>query len=307
MVRRGGRYGVYRAARAYYRREGRGHFDVVIDAVNTRPFGCVSWVDDVPVVALIHQLCREIWFSETPLPVALVGRFLLEPQWLRAYRDTPVLTVSPSSRASLLDAGLRKVEVVPEGVSRRPRPPVARESAPTIAFLGRLAANKRPWDALAAFTLIRERIPEARLWFIGDGPERTALASTGQAGVRLFGRVSSQQRDELLARAHVLVMTSVREGWGLVVDEAAAMGTPTVGYDRPGLRDSIPAAGGVLVPPRPRALAEAVIARLPGWCAAPATVGWQGGANDWDSVASTVLDRVSSVTGCGRPGRLNLR
>jgi glycosyltransferase involved in cell wall biosynthesis len=35
------------------------------------------------------------------------------------------------------------------------------------------------------------------------------------------------------------LFTSHREGWGLVVSEAAAMGTPTVGYDAPGVRDSI--------------------------------------------------------------------
>ena len=35
------------------------------------------------------------------------------------------------------------------------------------------------------------------------------------------------------------VFTSHREGWGLVVSEAAAMGTPSVGYDVPGVRDSI--------------------------------------------------------------------
>ena len=52
------------------------------------------------------------------------------------------------------------------------------------------------------------------------------------------------------ARAHVLVATSVREGWGLNVSEAAACGTPAIGYSVPGLVDSIPASGGALVEPR---------------------------------------------------------
>jgi glycosyltransferase involved in cell wall biosynthesis len=42
-----------------------------------------------------------------------------------------------------------------------------------------------------------------------------------------------------LARAHCLLIPSVREGWGLVVIEANAVGTPAVGYDVPGIRDSI--------------------------------------------------------------------
>jgi glycosyltransferase involved in cell wall biosynthesis len=289
VVRRGSRFGVYRAAREYYRAEGRGRFDLVVDEVNTRPFGAARWVDDAPVVALIHQVCREIWHHEMPLPVALLGRYLLEPAWLRRYRDVPVLTVSPSSRESLLSYGLRRVTVVPVGIGRRTRPEVAREARPTVLFLGRLARNKGALEALEAFHLLRERMPEARLWFVGDGPLRPALAARAGAGVTLFGRVSAAERDGLLARAHALVVTSVREGWGLVVDEAAAMGTPAVGYDRPGLRDSVPAAGGVLVRPHPAALAVALESRLPEWAATPATAGWAGGAQDWDTVADSVL------------------
>ena len=100
-----------------------------------------------------------------------------------------------------------------------------------------------------------------------------------------------------MARAHALVVTSVREGWGLVVDEAAAMGTPAIGYDRPGLRDSVPAANGVLVEPTPAAMAAELERRLPGWMAEPATAGWAGGAVDWDIVAKTVL--AEATVRCG--------
>jgi glycosyltransferase involved in cell wall biosynthesis len=300
VVRAGGRIGVYGAARRFHRGGRAGRFDLVVDEVNTRPFGCARWVRDAPVVGLIHQLCREIWFHELPWPLAALGRYALEPAWLRAYRDVPVLTVSPSSRDSLRAAGLRDVTVVPAGVVRRPRPPVQREPHPTVVFVGRLVANKGPADALAAFRLLRRRLPGARLWFVGDGPLRPALARHAPPGVHLFGRVGTARRDELLARAHALVATSVREGWGLVVDEAAAMGTPTVGYDRPGLRDSVRAAGGVLVRPDPAALAETLAARLPGWTATPAATGWSGGAADWDTVADAVLDRATERAGLAR-------
>jgi glycosyltransferase involved in cell wall biosynthesis len=297
IVRRGSRFGVYPAARAHYRDEGRGRFDLVIDEVNTRPFGCAQWVDDAAVVALIHQVCREIWHHEMPLPVALLGRYVLEPLWLRRYRDVPVLTVSPSSRDSLLQYGLRRVTVVPEGINRRLRPQVPRQSSPTIVFLGRLARNKGPLQALAAFELLRRRMPEARMWFVGDGPLRSAITARAPEGVTLFGWVSQAERDELLARAHVLVVTSVREGWGLVVDEAAGMGTPAVGYDRPGLRDSVSAAGGLLVEPTPAAMADALERMLPVWTAAAATEGWAGGAVDWDVVADAVLTQAMTSDG----------
>jgi glycosyltransferase involved in cell wall biosynthesis len=65
---------------------------------------------------------------------------------------------------------------------------------------------------------------------------------------------------EHLARAHVLVATSVREGWGLNVSEAAACGTPSIGYRVPGLVDSLSASGGLVVDPAPNALSEGLSA-----------------------------------------------
>ena len=115
IIRRGGRLGVYREARRFWRREGDGRYDLVIDCVNTRPFLCPRYIRNVPVVGIIHQVAREIWRYETPWPISVVGRYLLEPAWLRTYRDVPVVTVSESSRESLVGYGLRRVTIVPEG------------------------------------------------------------------------------------------------------------------------------------------------------------------------------------------------
>jgi len=115
IIRRGGRLSVYREARRYWRREGDGHYDLVVDCVNTRPFHSPRFVRNVPIVAVIHQVAKEIWRYETPWPIAILGRYLLEPAWLRAYRDVPVVTVSESSRESLAEYGLRQITVVPEG------------------------------------------------------------------------------------------------------------------------------------------------------------------------------------------------
>ena len=59
------------------------------------------------------------------------------------------------------------------------------------------------------------------------------------SGVTFHGRVTTPARQNLLESAHVHVFASHREGWGLTVSEAGAAGTPSVGYDAPGVRDSI--------------------------------------------------------------------
>ncbi len=294
VIRRGGRLGVYAAARRFVSSQPPEAFDVIIDEVNTRPFLTPRYVSGTPVVAFIHQVAREIWFHETPWPLAALGRYVLEPRWLRSYRDVPTLTVSDSSAESLRDYGLRNIQVMPEGIDIDTNiPPTHKAAEPTICFVGRLSSSKRPEHILDAFALLRKTVPNARLDMVGDGPLRRRLEARAVPGVTFHGRVDSVTKLTLMARAHALVLTSVREGWGLVVDEAAAVGTRTIAYDRPGLRDSVPAAGGQLVAPTPAALAAGLVSVLPEW--SHTSSGWMGGATDWNTVAKEVLRHVADI------------
>ena len=100
------------------------------------------------------------------------------------------------------------------------------------------------------------------MWVIGSGPEEARLRKMAGPGVAFLGRVSEDEKRELLGRAHALVATSVREGWGLVVTEAAASGTVAIGYDVAGLRDSIGASGGILTRADPASLAAGLVSLL---------------------------------------------
>lgn len=264
IIRRGGRLGVYRAARQFWKSNGEGRFDVVLDEVNTRPFLTPRYISSVPVVALIHQLAKEVWKYEVPMPVGLLGRYVLEPWWLRTYRSTRVLTDSPSSAQSFVPYGIRNAHPLPIGAAPVERPDVSKESVPTVVFVARLVESKRPDHVLDAFAHVQRALPDAQLWMIGDGPYRASLAPQASSHVHFLGRVSSEERVHLMARAHVLVATSVREGWGLTVSEAAALGTPSIGYRAPGLVDSIPASGGLLVDETPAALGDALVEVLTG-------------------------------------------
>ena len=299
IVRRGGRFGVYWAARRFWSEQPPGHFDVVVDEINTRPFMTPRFVRGTPIVALIHQLAREIWFYETPLPVAALGRYVLEPWWLRAYRGIPALTVSESSAESLRRYhGWKDITVLPEGLDPHPVPHVAKESNPTAVFLGRLVRMKRPADALHAFSMCAERFQTAQMWAIGDGPLLEHLRRSAPPGVSFLGRIDRADVLARLARAHVLVATSIREGWGLNVSEAAACGTPTIGYRVPGLTDSISASGGALVPATPEALGDALIRFFAGCLTLRPNVS----TVTWPEVATAIevcLERVISQAGRG--------
>jgi glycosyltransferase involved in cell wall biosynthesis len=89
-------------------------------------------------------------------------------------------------------------------------------------------------DALVeAMPLVRERRPDARLAILGDGRERPRLerlaaAHAPDGAVVFTGTVAEEEVEAWLARAACLATASEREGYGLVVVEAAAHGTPSV-------------------------------------------------------------------------------
>lgn len=242
IIRAGGKYIVYRKAREYYNNyfseEG---FDIVIDEINTRPFLTPEFVNKgEKIIALIHQLAREYWQYETPFPLNVIGYYFLEKSWLRNYVDIPTVTVSESTKKDLHDLGFKNVEVVPEGLNFKPVDRVKeKEETPVIIYVGRLKRAKRADHAIKAFEMVKEVMPDAKLWIVGDGYLRNDLEKSACDGVKFFGYVPEEEKKKLLSRAWALVNPSVREGWGINVIEANAYGTPCIAYDVPGLRDSI--------------------------------------------------------------------
>jgi glycosyltransferase involved in cell wall biosynthesis len=128
----------------------------------------------------------------------------------------------------------------PEGLNFTPLDELQeKENYPVVVYVGRLKRAKRPDHVIKAFTLVKEKIPEAELWIIGDGYFRKYLEKIATDGVKFFGYVLGSEKISLMKRAWVLVNPSVREGFGLNVVEANALGTPCVAYDVAGLRDSV--------------------------------------------------------------------
>lgn len=296
VVRAGSRYTVYRKARTWWKSVGQYHgYDLVIDMINTVAFEAHTWIKDVPTVAFIHQTCEEIWAHNAPWPASLLGRYVLEPKWLRSYRGQRVLAVSKSTKDSIARFGVTDVTVVPEGFDPPARiPEVAKADRPTLVWCARHVPYKRPLDAIEAFAIARRQIPDLQLWMLGGGPDLENTRAAAIDGVTVFGRVSEQEKVERMAAAHAHIATSVREGWGLVVSEAAAVGTPTISYDVPGLRDSTRAADGVVVPPTPMALGHWIPTMLGRWQSEPVSPLPYGGAHSWDAVADEVFAQATA-------------
>ncbi len=238
--------GYYPAAALTCARETRrGRFDVVIECLNKLPFLSPLYAR-APVLALCHHLFGTTAYRQVswPIATAVVCTEKLIPF---VYARRPFLTISESSRADLVERGLpfANVEVSPPGIRRpeiSPRPLAERPLR--ITNVGRLERYKRVDVMLHAVAPLVRTHPELEIVVIGRGTDQPRLERLARElglaeHVRILGFVSDAERDRWLAESRVCVCASEKEGWGLTVVEANAVGTPVVASDAPGLRDSV--------------------------------------------------------------------
>jgi glycosyltransferase involved in cell wall biosynthesis len=104
---------------------------------------------------------------------------------------------------------------------------------PTVVFAGRFIPEKRVEALVPAIARARASLPQLCGELFGDGPERERIAAAVRdAGleqvVRVRGFVDAAELDHALARALCMVLPSRREGYGMIVIEAASHGVPSV-------------------------------------------------------------------------------
>jgi glycosyltransferase involved in cell wall biosynthesis len=134
----------------------------------------------------------------------------------------------------LREAGVHgPVEVLAGEYAGSLETPVPRAPRPEVVFAGRHIPEKRVPALVEAFAALRERAPELRLVILGDGPERAeVLARIERLGLgdvaRAPGFVGAEEVEDALEHALCMVLPSRREGYGLIVVEAAARGVPSI-------------------------------------------------------------------------------
>lgn len=111
--------------------------------------------------------------------------------------------------------------------------PGAAGAQPTVLVAGRLIPEKRVPLAVAAIALATRRIEGLRAVIVGDGPEREAVsAAIAEHGltdaVTAAGFAPGELVEREMGQAMCMLLTSRREGYGMVVVEAAAHGSPSV-------------------------------------------------------------------------------
>jgi len=237
VVSCGGSYSQYLLAPIAYRRHLR-DCDLLVEVCNGLPYLAPIWCDG-PVVCLVNHVHTDLWKLALPAPLSTTGRLIEHSVMPRVHRRSLFIGVSASTAHALTGIGVapERIRILLNGVER-PASVEPKHGEPLFLAVSRLMAYKRLDILLRLWDRVRQ-VVGGRLVIVGDGPERGRLAAMAGPGVDLVGRVGDEEKERLLGQAWLLLHPSLVEGWGLVVTEAAIRGTPTVGFDAPGLRDSV--------------------------------------------------------------------
>lgn len=256
----------------FYQRE-KGKFDVVIDEIHGIPF-FTPWYVKGKKIVLICEVASDLWVKVFGSFFGSLARMVEKFYLSLAYKNILFITISDSTKKDLIENGVNKKDVIvlPMGINVPLNIEEAKkEKEKTLIFVGRLTVVKGTEDALNALKEIVRRNKLVRLWIVGRGEasyvqklKRMCKQLHIEDNVVFYGFVPESKKFTLLARAHLLIHPSLREGFGLTIPEAGYVGTPVVAYNSPGLRDIVKNGenGTLAAENSPKSLANACIQLL---------------------------------------------
>jgi glycosyltransferase involved in cell wall biosynthesis len=208
--------------------------DRVVDVQNGLPF-FTRLVRRTGVVVLVHHVHQEQWQVVYPGWRGRLGWWLESRVAPQLYDDCRYVTVSSASRDELAGLGVADITVIHNGTDPAPPRQRPRAAVPTVVCVGRIVPHKQLEHAVDAIAEARKVLPDARLVVVGSGwwedSLREYVEQRGlQTAVEFTGHVSEDDKHAAYDEAWVLALPSLKEGWGLVIGEAAGHGVPTVAY-----------------------------------------------------------------------------
>lgn len=220
-------------------------YDIVVEDINKIPFYSPLF-HNLPLLVVIPHLFATTVFKEINFALGLYIYFSEKPIPY-VYRHRRFMVISESTKDDLVKRGIKKenIFVVKCGIDHELYK-LGREkySFPTITYIGRIKKYKSIQHLILAFRLVSKRLPDSKLFIIGEGDYLSHLKKLSkQLGleekIEFTGYVKQEEKVERLQRSHVAVCPSLKEGWGLTNVEANACGTLVIASNVPGLKDSV--------------------------------------------------------------------
>lgn len=248
IIRTGNRYSFNLVVPFLLRRLVRDNrYDLLIEDINKIPFYTPAYLTIKTLVVIPHLFATTV-FQEINFVLGTYI-YLAERPLTSVYRGRKFNVISESTADDIAARGVRRedISVIHCGIDRKVYafdPSITKYSEPTVLYLGRIKKYKSIQHLIVAFRRVKDALPNARLMIVGSGdylPDLRKLADVlGLTGsVEFPGFVTQENKVERMRRAHVSVLPSLKEGWGLTNIEANSVGTAVVAANVPGLRDSV--------------------------------------------------------------------
>jgi len=243
VLRRGGRLGIHLKAPLLVRRLAKDADIVVDDIAHAVPWWS-RFVTKTPVIGMVHHVHQTVATLE--LGVFLGTAVKLAEKTIKSSYSN-IITVSQETKYQIekqLGVESSRIHVVYHGVDHETfRPDGEKFSRPTLLSLGRIKKYKNLDHLLRAYGQAKTKVPDLRLVICGGGDYKDHIVDLAKClnldDVLFVSRVRDEERVRLLQKAWALCTPSLVEGWGLVITEAAACGTPTLAYDGGGSSEAI--------------------------------------------------------------------
>ena len=213
----------------------------ILESVNAIPF-LSAFMSRKRKTVMIHHLIPYSVFREKLGLLAPLAYFMQNVLNPALYRKARVITNSESTKKELISQGYRDVNIVKTGVDAGFYKPALKMDY--LVAPGPLRPWKNHSDILQAHSSLPDNF---HLFIFGTAEteeyEKTLKTEATNLGIRervhFLGRISDDEKSKLYSIAKLSFSASVKEGWGLSNMESQSFGCPVVGYDVPGVKDSV--------------------------------------------------------------------
>jgi glycosyltransferase involved in cell wall biosynthesis len=221
-----------------------------------------------PLVITWLEVWDLYWYEYLGIIGGSIGRII---ERLTMLLPDSIVAISQKTRSDLVSCKVRpeRIDVIPVGIDLERIIKIAPAPRTTdVLFAGRLIHEKRVDLLLNAMAIAKKEVPMISCTIIGDGPERGALEDlTAKLGLKenvtFTGFVDQDGLTAQMKSSKVFVLSSVREGFGLVIIEANACRLPVISmkHEMSAVRELVQdGVNGLLISKiSPRAIAEAIL------------------------------------------------
>ncbi|MFQ5454505.1 MAG: glycosyltransferase family 4 protein, partial [Candidatus Zixiibacteriota bacterium] len=248
IIRRGNRFSFNLIAPFYLRKlVSRNQYDILIEDINKIPFYTPLYLNIKTLVVVPHLFATTVFHEINFILGSYI--YLAEKPMVAIYKGLPFNVISESTADDINKRGIppKDISVIHCGINRKLYAfddEIIKYEKPTILYLGRIKKYKSIQHLIKAFKIVKEKLPDSKLMIVGNGDYLDKLKSLSNSlqlenDIEFTGFVATEEKVNRLRKAHVAVLPSLKEGWGLTNIEANSVGTSVIAADVPGLRDSV--------------------------------------------------------------------